>query len=557
MTESFDVFLSHNSKDKPAVRELAETLRARGLKVWLDEWELVPGRPWQEALEEVIETCRSSAVLVGKDGLGPWQNKEMRVCLSEFLDRDLPVIPVLLPGAPEKPTLPIFLKGFTWVDLRGGLTEEGIDRLQWGATGKRPHRSTLAPIPKAAPEAVLAAAEAQQASAEARPAPLEAEASATEAQEQSAQSFPLEPEVTPVSPKALPIAGASGTVPTSGENRSDLDAPADEVVRATEEVRAQVERVLAATDWGSRHEQNRDSDAPGTEVVWAELTLVPRALLVRSLLDLLNEAGWWRTEWQCLVLLRYAIKAAGGREHVPDVIAAVIPYLRDRVGSVQEAAFRLLKEAPMPLRLKWETFLRAWPGSSRTASSWLCRPLVEYCPFTERGRTGAAVVDALKNQLCDFGTAVSAFKELNYRQAAGLLRTMLVEDVPDPASAYGSDVIVYAASVLAEWNDKDAILFIKEAIDLAHPRHAYRVCELLHCLLKIDGETSIPYVIELVADLKPAVQLRFLERGPGVNRCRITNLLPTIARLLEAKDIHQDVRAAVNEILAGASSGST
>ncbi|HSS48239.1 MAG TPA: toll/interleukin-1 receptor domain-containing protein [Thermoanaerobaculia bacterium] len=41
MAKSFDVFLSHSSKDKPAVRKLAETLRARGLKVWLDEWELV------------------------------------------------------------------------------------------------------------------------------------------------------------------------------------------------------------------------------------------------------------------------------------------------------------------------------------------------------------------------------------------------------------------------------------------------------------------------------------------------------------------------------------
>lgn len=138
MANSFDVFLSHNSKDKPAVRKLAEALRARGLRVWLDEWELVPGRPWQEALEEIIETTGASAVLVGKDGLGPWQDAEMRGCLSEFVERKIPVIPVLLPGAPEVPRLPFFLTRFTWVDLRGGLSEEGIDRLQWGITGKRP-----------------------------------------------------------------------------------------------------------------------------------------------------------------------------------------------------------------------------------------------------------------------------------------------------------------------------------------------------------------------------------------------------------------------------------
>lgn len=134
----FDVFLSHNSKDKPTVRQLGEELKKRGLTVWLDEWELVPGRPWQEALEGIVQTTRASAVLVGSDGIGPWQDREMRGCLSEFVDRGLPVIPVLLPGAPRKPDLPMFLKQFTWVDLRGGLTNDGIDRVQWGITGKKP-----------------------------------------------------------------------------------------------------------------------------------------------------------------------------------------------------------------------------------------------------------------------------------------------------------------------------------------------------------------------------------------------------------------------------------
>ena len=140
MNEPFHVFLSHNSKDKPTVRQLARALQARGLKVWLDEWEMVPGRPWQEALEAVIQTIQTAAVLVGKDGLGPWQDSEMSACLSEFVDRHLPVIPVLLPGAPVKPRLPLFLRSFTWVDLRRGLTDDGLDRLEWGITGVKPEK---------------------------------------------------------------------------------------------------------------------------------------------------------------------------------------------------------------------------------------------------------------------------------------------------------------------------------------------------------------------------------------------------------------------------------
>ena len=134
----FDVFLSHNSQDKPTVRRLGTALKKRGLKVWLDVWELQPGQPWQEGLEEAIETSKTAAVLVGKDGLGPWEIPEMRVCLNQFVTRRMPVIPVLLPGAAKEPKLPLFLQEFTWVDLRDGLKKAALNNLEWGITGKKP-----------------------------------------------------------------------------------------------------------------------------------------------------------------------------------------------------------------------------------------------------------------------------------------------------------------------------------------------------------------------------------------------------------------------------------
>ncbi len=141
---SFDVFLCHSSRDKPVVRELGEKLRDLGLRVWLDEWELRPGVPWQEELENAIQTVRAAAILYGPSGTGPWADREMRAFLSEFVDRKAPVIPVLLPGAPTEPKLPLFLKAFTWVDLRGGLTSSGLDRVAWGVTGNRWLRSRSA-----------------------------------------------------------------------------------------------------------------------------------------------------------------------------------------------------------------------------------------------------------------------------------------------------------------------------------------------------------------------------------------------------------------------------
>ena len=54
----YDVFLSHSSKDKLAVRELAERLKSDGLGVWFDEWELKPGDQILHKIEQGMERSR-------------------------------------------------------------------------------------------------------------------------------------------------------------------------------------------------------------------------------------------------------------------------------------------------------------------------------------------------------------------------------------------------------------------------------------------------------------------------------------------------------------------
>lgn len=134
---SFDVFLCYNSDDKTEVKQVGLALKARGIAPWLDEWELRPGFPWQRLLEEQIGQIRSAAIFVGPNGVGPWQRHESDAFLREFVERRCPVIPVLLPGAPSKPALPIFLKSMTWVDFRE-REPDPMDRLIWGITGSRP-----------------------------------------------------------------------------------------------------------------------------------------------------------------------------------------------------------------------------------------------------------------------------------------------------------------------------------------------------------------------------------------------------------------------------------
>ena len=53
------VFLSHSSKDKPFVRELASFLGTDGLiKVWLDEREILPGQNIVSGIEEGLDSGR-------------------------------------------------------------------------------------------------------------------------------------------------------------------------------------------------------------------------------------------------------------------------------------------------------------------------------------------------------------------------------------------------------------------------------------------------------------------------------------------------------------------
>ena len=143
-TRRYDVFLSHSSSDKPLVERLAVSLEREGVTVFLDKWHLVPGEPWQEKLEEAMDNSAACAVFLGPNGLGPWENEEMRTALDERVsDKSLRVIPVLLPGANPKDrnTLPRFLRRLTWVDFRSGIDDrEALRRLVAGIRGEAPGR---------------------------------------------------------------------------------------------------------------------------------------------------------------------------------------------------------------------------------------------------------------------------------------------------------------------------------------------------------------------------------------------------------------------------------
>jgi hypothetical protein len=137
--EGFDIFLAHNSLDKKEVIKLAEQIKLRGLRPWLDIEQIPPGRWFQDVILRAIPKVKSAAIIIGPNGLGKWQILELKTFISRCVDEDIPVIPVLLPGAPALPPNLLFLNELTWVEFSENIEEKDeLDKLIWGITGQKP-----------------------------------------------------------------------------------------------------------------------------------------------------------------------------------------------------------------------------------------------------------------------------------------------------------------------------------------------------------------------------------------------------------------------------------
>src|SRR5688572_11917017 len=107
----YDVFLSHSSKDKPIVRDLAERLRKDGLKVWFDEWVIKPGDSIPSKIEDGLEYSRVLVLCMSGHAFGSdWAQLESQTFrFRDPLNKERRFIPLRLDDAPVKGSLAQFL----------------------------------------------------------------------------------------------------------------------------------------------------------------------------------------------------------------------------------------------------------------------------------------------------------------------------------------------------------------------------------------------------------------------------------------------------------------
>ncbi|MFQ4134913.1 toll/interleukin-1 receptor domain-containing protein [Nodosilinea sp. PGN35] len=144
--QTFDVFLAHNSKDKPLIQQIYKKLRERGIKPWLDTERIAPGDSLLEKIQEAIIQSKTAAICIGSTGVGKWQSLEAQTFIGLCIQQGVKVIPVLLPSVKSVPNELFILQNFRFVQFEENLDDEqDFDLLEWGITGVK--RESLASLP--------------------------------------------------------------------------------------------------------------------------------------------------------------------------------------------------------------------------------------------------------------------------------------------------------------------------------------------------------------------------------------------------------------------------
>lgn len=139
---TYDVFLSHNSQDKPRVRKLAERLKAAGLRVWFDDWAIRPGDDIYLAIENGLEAARVQVLCLSPAALGSeWVALERSTVLfRDPTNAGRRFVPLLLADC----TLPDTLRRYKYVDFR----EETEGALEELVVACRAETEAAEPVPE-------------------------------------------------------------------------------------------------------------------------------------------------------------------------------------------------------------------------------------------------------------------------------------------------------------------------------------------------------------------------------------------------------------------------
>jgi TIR domain-containing protein len=110
------IFLSHNHRDKSFVRRLGHDLSSNGIRVWVDEAEILVGDSLIQKVESAIDEMEYLGVVLSPNSIeSEWVRREVRAALThEIIAHRVKVLPILIADC----TFPLFLNDKAYADFR-------------------------------------------------------------------------------------------------------------------------------------------------------------------------------------------------------------------------------------------------------------------------------------------------------------------------------------------------------------------------------------------------------------------------------------------------------
>lgn len=146
MNEIPKVFLSHASEDKDRfVLRFAQLLRTKGVDVWLDQWEMLPGDSLVDKIfQEGIGEASAIIVVVSKYSVEkPWVREELNAAVVKRINKGSLLIPVVL----DRCEVPVALQSTLYIPVSDlADVETVVDKVR-GAVYRQSERPPLGPAP--------------------------------------------------------------------------------------------------------------------------------------------------------------------------------------------------------------------------------------------------------------------------------------------------------------------------------------------------------------------------------------------------------------------------
>lgn len=119
-------FISHSTKDKPFVRKLASDLVASGIKVWLDEQNILVGDSIPEKIAQGLAESDFFLIVVSENSVNSaWVKRELNSAIVHEIERrKVTVLPIKLDGA----KMPDTISDKLYADFSQSY-EDGLEKL--------------------------------------------------------------------------------------------------------------------------------------------------------------------------------------------------------------------------------------------------------------------------------------------------------------------------------------------------------------------------------------------------------------------------------------------